>query len=229
MGRLRTLSQDKRDYKSSGPVTEWNSSTNLTEAKGSKRGKLKSPHLAVNHLSDAGLRVLSSFWPDQHINVSHSWAGPQQLLQQNLQEWASKRVQMSKITSFGPVHQNPTLCFRNVASIGAELIKIEMRLHLFYLAHETRCSGDQHIFPCIVFWDGHHHVCRPLPRICQQHNSTLLHKKAKQRLKKTKVCIPRILEIVRPDVLGQLRQMSKWGFLCLKEQPTDNVVLMAIY
>lgn len=63
------------------------------EAKPSKCAKVRTqntsfyptPHLAVNHIGDAGLRVLSSFRPDQHINVSDSWAGPQQLLQQNLQ------------------------------------------------------------------------------------------------------------------------------------------------
>lgn len=61
------------------------------------------------------------------------------------------------------------LYFRHVASIRTEQITIEMRVHLFYLAHETRCSSDQDIFPCVVFWDGHHDVCWPLPCVCQQH------------------------------------------------------------
>lgn len=34
-----------------------------------------------------------------------------------------------------------------------------------YLPHKACCSSDEHIFACIVFWDGGHDVCRPLQRV----------------------------------------------------------------
>lgn len=68
------VSQDRRDYKPSKCASAGAQKANST------------PHLAVNHISDAGLGVLPSFGPDQHVNVSHCRAGPQQLLQQNLQD-----------------------------------------------------------------------------------------------------------------------------------------------
>lgn len=42
------------------------------------------PHLAVDHVRDACVRALASFWPDHHVHNFDSWAGPQQLLKKHL-------------------------------------------------------------------------------------------------------------------------------------------------
>ncbi len=96
--------------------------------------------------------------------------------------WVSKTVNsLEGFPNRFPLSHSSSHCLVQSCPIGYLPFQL-----LLYLAHEACCSSDQHVFPCIVFWDVHHDVCSPV-QWAPQHHSTCTEKKKQSEKRKKKV------------------------------------------